>query len=340
VHNRWHPDIEPAASIRVGEEITLECEDGLAGQLTRASVHDDVVSIDHGKAHALAGPVYVEGAEPGDVLEVEFLAFEHGDFGFTAVFPGFGFLADLFPEPYLMKWDVTPDAATTPDLPGIRVPPAIFPGVVGVAPSHELMSEIRGREEELKARGGAVADEEPGSAIPKGLADGLRTIPPREIGGNLDTRQLIAGSRLFLPVHVPGALLSVGDVHYAQGDGESNGTGLEIAASVTIRAAIRKSPAWRTRFPSFETPPVPPRRRFGTTGMPVTPEGRNESLDLSLATRGALLDMLGHLTETYGFTREAAYCLISVAVDLHLSEIVDIPNPVVSALLPLDIFER
>lgn len=338
MHNRWHPDVEPAYTLRPGEELTLDCQDGLNGQLTRASTHEDIGRIDLGVAHALEGPVYVEGAEPGDLLEVELLGFEPGDFGFTCIVPGFGFLADLFPEPYLMKWDVAPDFATTPELPGVRIPAAIFPGVVGVAPSHELMAQMRRREEELRARGGAVADDDPGSAVPASAAGGLRTIPPRETGGNLDVRQLVAGSSLRLPVHVPGALLSLGDVHYAQGDGESNGTALEIGAQVTIRAGLVKSPGYRPRFPAYETPGEQPRRCFATTGMPVSPDGRNESMDLTLSARGALLDMIGYLSATYGFSREAAYCLASVAVDLRLSEVVDVPNPVVSALLPLDIF--
>jgi formamidase len=339
VHNRWHPDLEPAVSARPGDEITLRCQDGLAGQLTRESTHADILRIDLDLAHALEGPVYVEGAEPGDLLEVEFLAFEPSSFGFTCIVPGFGFLADLFTEPFLVTWDVGREFATAGQLPGVRVPAAIFPGVVGVAPSHELLAEVRRREEELRARGGAVADDAPGSAVPPEIAAGLRTIPPREIGGNLDTRQLIAGSRLLLPVQVPGALLSLGDVHYAQGDGESCGTALEVAAAVTFRVGVVRNPAWRPRFPVYENPGEPPRRAFATTGMPLTPDGRNESLDLTLATRAALLEMIGYLESTHGFSREAAYCLVSVAVDLRLSEIVDVPNPVVSALLPLDIFE-
>ena len=338
MHNRWHPDIEPTYTLRPGDELVLDCQDGLNGQLTRASTHEDIGRIDLGVAHAMEGPVYVEGAEPGDLLEVESLRFEPDSFGFTCIVPGFGFLADLFPEPYLMKWDVAPDFATTPDLPGVRIPAAIFPGVVGVAPSRELMAEMRRREEDLRARGGAVADDAPGSAVPGSAAAGLRTIPPRETGGNLDVRQLVTGSRLLLPVHVPGALLSLGDVHYAQGDGESNGTALEIAARVTIRVGLVKSPGFRPRFPAYETPGEERRRCFATTGMPVSPDGRNESMDLTLSGRGALLDMIGYLSATYGFSREAAYCLASVAVDLRLSEVVDVPNPVVSALLPLDIF--
>ena len=339
MHNRWHPDIEPAFTIRPGDELTLDCEDGLNGQITGETTSEGIRGIDLGAAHPLTGPISVEGAEPGDLLEVELLAFEPAGFGFTCIVPGFGFLTDLFPEPYLMKWDVGPEQATTAELPGVRIPPSIFPGVVGVSPSHELMAEMRRREDELRARGGAVADDAPESAVPQSAARGLRTIPPREIGGNLDIRHLVAGSRLLLPVQVPGALLSLGDVHYAQGDGECNGTALEIAAQVTIRVGVFKSPTFRPRFPVYETPPEAPRRRLATTGMPVTPEGRNESLDLTLAARGALIDMIDYLSATYGFSRQAAYCLASVAVDLRLSEVVDVPNPVVSALLPLDIFE-
>jgi formamidase len=339
VHNRWHPDVEPEVVAQPGDVVTLRCIDGLNGQLIRDSTTEDVLAVDHGLPHAMAGPVYVEGAEPGDVLEVEIVSIAPGDFGFTAIFPGFGFLADLFPDPYLVKWDVTAEFATSPSLPGVRIPPAPFPGVVGVAPSHALLAEIRRREDELRARGGAVVDERPDRAVPAAAAGGLRTIPPRENGGNLDTRQLVAGSRLLLPVHVPGALLSLGDVHYAQGDGEVAGTGLEVAADVTVRVGVRKRPAWRPRFPAYETPPEPPRRWFATTGMPVTAEGRNESRDLTLAARAALLEMLGYLETAYGFEPEAAYCLASVTVDLRLSEVVDVPNPVVSALIPLDIFE-
>jgi formamidase len=338
VHNRWHPGLEPVATVAPGEALTLETEDGLAGQLGPGSTHEDAGSLDLGLGHPLAGPVCVEGAEPGDVLEIEFVAYEPADFGVTAVIPGFGYLADLFPDPYLVKWEIAGGCARSAELPGVAVPGATFAGVVGVAPSHERMARIRAREEELRARGGAVADELPESAVPPQAASGLRTIPPRELGGNLDIPQLIAGSRLLLPVDVPGALFSVGDLHFAQGEGEVCGTGIEVAGTVTVRFGLRKQPAWRPPFPTYETPGLPARRSFATTGIPVDAEGRNESLDLSLATRRALLVMLEHLTVERGFRREAAYALMSVAVDLRLSEVVDVPNPVVSALLPLDVF--
>jgi formamidase len=339
MHNRWHPDLEPVATVKPGEELTLETEDGLAGQLGPESSHEDAGSLDLGLGHPLAGPVHVEGAEPGDLLEVEFVAYRPADFGVTAVIPGFGYLADLFSDPYLVKWEIEGGRARSPELPDVAIPAATFAGVAGVAPSHETTARIRAREEELRARGGAVADDLPHTAVPPWAASGLRTIPPRELGGNLDVPQLVAGSRLLLPVDVSGALFSVGDLHFAQGEGEVCGTGIEVAGAVTVRFGLRKQPAWCPPFPVYETPGLPARPAFATIGLSVRENGRNESLDLSLAVRRALLAMLDHLTLERGLRREAAYALMSVAVDLRLSEVVDVPNPVVSALLALDVFE-
>lgn len=332
-HNRWHPDLEPVGEVDLGKEVQLETEDGLAGELTRASTHADAGGLDLGLAHPLTGPLYVRGAEPGDVLEVELAAYETADFGVTAVIPGFGFLADLFPDPYLVKWEIAAGLARSENLPGVEVPEETFAGVIGVAPSHAQLEDFRRREEELRARGQAVADELPEAAIPPAAAGGLRTIPPRETGGNLDIRQLVAGSRLWLPVAVPGALFSIGDLHFAQGDGEVCGTAIEVAGAVTVRFALHKTPGARPRFPSYETPARPGRRSFATTGIPV-----EAGMDLNAAARAALLEMIDHLERTYGFARPAAYALCSAVVDLRLSEVVDVPYPIVSALLPLDVF--
>jgi formamidase len=334
MHNRWHPDLEPAYRVAPGEELRLECEDGLAGQLTRASTHADAGALDLGLGHPLAGPVHVEGAEPGDVLEVEFLAYETADYGVTAVIPGFGFLADVFPEPYVVGWELAGGLARAPELPGVAVPEDTFAGVVGVAPSHDLLAAMRAREDAISRAGGPVAEQAPESAVPPEAADGLRTIPPRETGGNLDIRQLVAGSRLLLPVSVPGALFSIGDIHFAQGDGEVCGTGIEVAGAVTVRLSLSRSPAWRPRYPAYETPTRPARRSFATTGIPV-----DAGMDLTVAAREALLEMIAYLEARHGYAREAAYALCSVAVDLRISEAVDVPYPLVSALLPLDVFE-
>ena len=333
MHNRWHPDIEPLAEVDVDEEVRLETEDGLAGQLTRESTHADAGRLNLGLGHPLAGPLHVRGAKPGDVLEVQFLDYETADFGTTAVIPGFGFLADLFPDPYLVKWEIDGRLARAAELPGVAVPEATFAGVVGVAPSHALLEQFHVREETLRGRGQAVAAPFPEAAVPPTAADGLRTIPPRETGGNLDVRQLVAGSRLWLPVSVPGALFSIGDLHFAQGDGEVCGTAIEVAGAVTVRFGLLESPTGRTRFPSYETPARAGRASFATTGIPV-----DVGMDLNEAAREALLEMVAHLERTYGFERPAAYALCSAVVDLRISEVVDVPYPLVSALLPLDVF--
>ena len=336
-HNRWHPDLEPVASVEPGEEITLETRDGLDGQLTRDSTHEDAGLLDLGLGHPLTGPVWVAGAEPGDLLEVELVSYETVDFGVTAVIPGFGFLADVFPEPYVVHWEVRGGWARSPELPGVAVPEAAFAGVIGVAPSHALMEETRRREQAIANAGGPVADSMPDSALPATAASGLRTIPPREIGGNIDIRQLVAGSRLFLPVHVPGALFSIGDLHFAQGDGEVCGTAIEVAGTASVRFWVWKEHelVWRQRFPRYEAPPGRPRGpSLATTGIAL-----DVPMDVDAAAREALLEMIGFLEATYRFERAAAYALCSVSVDLRISEVVDVPYPLVSALLPLDIFE-
>ncbi len=337
-HNRWHPGVEPIARVAPGVETTLETRDGLDGQLGRTSTAADLASVRFGLSHPLTGPVFVEGAEPGDLLEIEILGYEHADFGITAFLPGFGFLADVFEEPYLVVWDLAEGVARSPALPGVAIPADPFAGVLGLAPSPASLVATRAREADLRRRGGLVAADDPDDAVPPEAADGLRTIPPRETGGNLDIRQLVAGSRLFLPVEVEGALFSAGDLHFAQGDGEVCGSAIEIAGAVTVRFGLRKQPAWLPRFAAFETPASLQRASYAATGIPLADDGTNAALDLNVAARRALLELIGYLQHERGLTREAAYILCSVAADLRVSEVVDAPNAVVSALLPLDVF--
>ena len=332
-HNRWHPALPPVATVAPGDEVTFDCTDGIGGQLTRDSTHADAGRLDLGAAHPITGPVFVEGAEPGTALEVEFLSYEPDDFGTTAVIPGFGYLADLFTEPYVVKWEIADGLARSEELPGVAVPEDMFAGVIGVAPSQERLAGYVAREEQLRSAGQPVADSMSEGAFPAAAADGIRTIPPRETGGNMDVRQLVAGSKLWLPVDVPGALFSIGDLHFAQGDGEVCGTAIEVAGSVTVRFAVHDVPA--PAFPAYETPGSRHvERSFATVGIPV-----EAGMDLNAAARAALLEMIGHLERSYGFERPAAYALCSACVDLRISEVVDVPYPLVSALLPLDVFE-
>ena len=347
-HNRWHPDIPPALEAEPGEEVVLQTRHALDGEVTPQTRAEDLRRVDLNLVHPLTGPVYVQGAEPGDLLEVHIREVEPARWGFTTIIPGFGFLRDLFPDPYIAHWNIQNGYAESPDLPGVRVPGAPFMGTIGVAPSRRLRQEILLREEELRRRGGAVLGPEPRGAVPDWeplASEGLRTIPPRENGGNLDIKQLTAGTRLLLPVFTQGALFSAGDAHFAQGDAECCGTAIEMDCTLHVEFRVLKGQAARRnlRFPIFErddyftTPEMAaPRRFLAATGMCIA-DGVNESENATLAARHALLNMVQLIMER-GWSREQAYAICSVAVDLKLSELVDVPNFVVSAFLPLDIF--
>jgi formamidase len=349
-HNRWHPDIPPVATIESGQVIGMETRDAIDGQVTPNTTAADLGRINMNVVHPLTGPVFVKGAEPGDLLEVTIVEIEPQPFGFTVQIPGFGFLRDLFPEPHIVRWAIASGFATSPDLPGVRIPGAPFMGVIGLAPSHELLVQINRREADLAGRGGMVLLPEAAGAVPADpvlACTAVRTIAPHETGGNVDIKQLTKGTTLRMPVYVPGALFSVGDAHFAQGDGESCGTAVEMAATCycsfnLIKGAararnIRDVQFYRSDY--FTTPEMAaPRRFFATTGQSYTREGVNHSEDATLAARNALLNMIDYLVAERGFTRQQAYAICSVAVDLKISELVDVPNFVVSAFLPLDIF--
>lgn len=350
-HNRWHPDIPPVATVEPGQVVGLETRDAFDGQLQPDSGVEDVGRINLDLVHPLTGPVFVNGAEPGDLLEVTIHDIEPQPFGFTVQAVGFGFLRDLFPQPHIVRWTIADGAATSADLPGVRIPGAPFMGVMGLAPSHELLERINSRETALAGRGGMVLLPETAGAIPadSGLAGrAMRTIAPHETGGNVDIKQLTAGTLLRIPVYVPGGLFSVGDAHFAQGDGECCGTAVEMAATCYCSFTLLKQVAAErqindvqfSRSEYFTTPEMAaPRRFFATTGQCTTRDGQARAEDASLAARNALLNMIDHLMAEYGYTRQQAYAICSVAVDLKISELVDVPNFVVSAFLPLDIFD-
>jgi formamidase len=348
-HNRWHPDIPPILRCDEGDEVVLETRDAFDGQMGPDASLEVVARPNLDRLHPLTGPVYIEGAEPGDLLDIEIVDIEPDSYGYTVEVPGFGFLRDEFPEPFKVSWDIAGGWATSRDLPGVRIPGAPFMGTIGLSPGHELLAATNAREQALLDRGGFVLPPSVASAVPGDphiAAHALRTIPPREQAGNIDIKQLSKGAHLFIPVDVPGALFSAGDAHYAQGDCETCGTAIEMNATLHVRFQVHKGEAARKRIrdPRFSRedyylPPefAAPRRFYATTGISVTRDGIDQSEDVSLAARNALLNMIDYLNER-GWTPQQAYAICSVAVDLKISQLVDVPNMLVSAFLPEDIF--
>ncbi len=369
-HNRFHPDIPPVANADPGDTAIFETRDAFDNQYGPGTVPADVPGADLGRVHPLTGPLFVNGAEPGDVLEVTVLKIEPGPdkFGYTVGFPGFGFLRDLFTDPFIAHWNLRQGHATSPDMPRIRIPFNGFPGTIGVAPGPGLLAAVLAREAALAAAGGFVLLPSTGSAVPASLCGVgapaeftcLRTIPPRENGGNMDVKGMVSGTRLLFPCYVPGCLLAIGDVHFAQGDGEVSGTAIEMNAIVTVRVKLRKGQAFMLQNrPAFEgeaqLKQIAPDKFYATIGYPLKAVGEvppqsahadlaeitplaNLSEDLTLAARDALRTMIAYLVDVKGLTPNQAYILTSVAVDLRIANLVDVPNYAVYAVLPLEVF--
>ena len=300
-HLGWDRANEPVLRVAPGESVAFETEDSSGAQLSADSTVADIGRLDFGKVNPVTGPVYVDGAEPGDALKVTVLDMTPSGWGWTANIPGFGLLADQFPEPALHVWRYdTASMAPAAYGPGGRVPLNPFMGTIGVAPA----------------------------------APGTHSIvPPRNVGGNMDIRDMTVGTELYLPVEVPGALFSVGDTHAAQGDGEICGTAIESPMGVALRFdLVRKA---GLRFPRFTTP-GPVSRHFDAKGYEVT---TGIGPDLMEATRAAVSDMVELIATTRHMTAVDAYLLCSVCGDLRISEVVDQPNWLVSFYFPRIVFE-
>jgi len=363
--NRIHQDIEMRARAKPGDTIVFETRNTADIDLAAEPLMGDSHGPPGSKVHPMTGPVYIEGTRSGDVLAIEILKVEPGKHGFTLLHP-IGFISDLFPVPHEIRWTLGKDWAESDALPGVRIPNAGFPGIVTVLPAAELSKTIARREAALFDAGGAAAPPEPVNATPISLCgpasdrknECLRTFPPREHGGNLDIRYLGTGATLYLPCYQDGCGLAIGDVHYAQGDGEVSGTAIEMDALVTVTTRVMKAGTTQGGI-HYEGPSrlleIPSKSFYATTGYPIKRAGdvppdlryleskkigalTNLSKDVSLAARNALIAMIDYLTTTKGLTREQAYMLASVAVDLRIGQLVDAPNVVVSAVLPLDIF--
>lgn len=342
-HNRFHPAIPPKQVLRSGDTITVPTLDGCDLQVTRETTAQDLLTMTMQRSHPMTGPFGIEGAEPGHVLEVEVIALEPADYGWTMLLPGTGHLRDLIAEPFLAHWEIADNRARSEQLPGITIAGRPFLGIMGVAPGAAEHMRYLARERALEAAGApqpsAVA------AIPAGEpidSEGLRTVGPRECGGNLDVKQLTAGSRFLVTVELPGANLALGDMHFAQGDGESMGTAIETCGEATVKVTLHEEPAFRPTTPAFSHPDTvedDSRGFFVTTGIPVDADGVNRWHHIGLAARNALLEMSAYLQAEHGLTEPQALILTSVAVDLRIGSIVNDPNTVVTASLPLAVFD-
>jgi acetamidase/formamidase len=297
----WDNSIEPALEVDDGTVVELHVRDASDEQIRADSGAEDVTKLDFDHVNPVSGPVFVKGAQPGDLLAVELLEFRPPEWGWTALIPGFGLLADEFPEPWLRISHVDAEAGRVRWSDDVSLPYRPFPGTIGVAPA------------------------EPG---PHPI------LPPSRWGGNLDTKHLVVGTTLFLPVGVEGALFSLGDTHAAQGDGEVCGTAIETAMNVTVRLSVRRD----VRIDA-------PQYRLAEGALAAAEQSAYHVCtavgpDLMKATKDAVRATIRRLEEEHGLAREEAYALCSVAVDLRIHEVVDAPNWVVGAFLPDDIFEK
>ncbi len=367
--NRLHPDIPMAASADPGEWIVMVGRDASDVHLEPGeySQRDSNPRAGLGVVHPLVGPVQINGAEAGDVIAVTIESITPAEVGYTSASPG-GFAGDLVgTDTRFIVWRLNDEYAESDALPGVRIPNASFPGVVTTLPGRGELETILEREQALADAGGNVLTPDTELAQPSSLcgeegtraAECLRTIPPREHGGNMDIRYIRPGVTVYLPCYIDGCGLAIGDFHYAQGDGEVAGTAIEMDGDITVTARIVDDPPDLSRGPHYEGPAqvlaIPSSRFYAVTGFPLKRKGEipreiayladakvadltNLSSDINLAARNALAAMIDHIVATYGYDRTQAYMIASVAVDLRIAQLVDVPNVGVTAILPLDIF--
>ncbi|WP_246795353.1 formamidase [Burkholderia perseverans] len=364
VHNRWHPDIPMACWVNPGDDFVLETYDWTGGFIKNDDSADDVRDIDLSIVHFLSGPVGVKGAEPGDLLVVDMLdigAKADSQWGFNGFFSktnGGGFLTDHFPSAQKSIWDFHGLYTSSRHIPGVNFAGLIHPGLIGCLPDPKLLETWNARETGLIATDPArvpplanppfAATAHMGSlsgdARAKAAAEGARTVPPREHGGNCDIKDLSRGSKVFFPVYVDGAGLSVGDLHFSQGDGEITFCGaIEMAGWVHMRVNLIKGgmAKYGIRNPVFQPSPITPAYHdyLIFEGISVDESGGQHYLDVTVAYRQACLNAIEYLKK-FGYSGAQAYSLLGCApVQGHISGVVDIPNACATLWLPTGIFD-
>jgi formamidase len=376
-HNRWHPDIPAVASVNPGDVFRIECKDWTDGQIKNDDSPDDIKDVDLTVVHVLSGPIWVNGAQPGDILVVDILdigALPNDEWGFTGIFAkenGGGFLVDHFPQANKAIWEFEGIYTKSRHIPGVRFPGIPHPGLIGCAPSAELLATWNKREKTLvdnnperRTYGAGInmdgmpvlaALPNPQNAMLGTLAtsefervaaEAARTVPPREHGGNCDIKNLSKGTKIYFPVYVEGAKLSMGDIHFSQGDGEVSFCGaIEMAGYLDLHVDIIKGGMDKYAMinPIFKPGPVEPRfsEYLVFEGISVDEfSGEQYFMDVHIAYRRACLNAIEYLKK-FGFTGEQAYLLLSAApVEGRVSGIVDIPNACCTVAIPTEIFDQ
>lgn len=364
IHNRWHPDIPMARTVKPGDDFKIECYDWTGGQIADDDNAADVRDVDLSQVHFLSGPIGVEGAEPGDLLLVDILdigAFSDSLWGFNGFFSrknGGGFLTDHFPEAQKSIWNINGMFTKSRHVPGVEYAGLIHPGLIGCLPSGPMLEEWNTREK-------ALFDSDPGRTPPlatlpyaetahmgkltgegkaRAAAEGARTVPPREHGGNCDIKDLSRGAKIYFPVYVKDAGLSVGDLHFSQGDGEITFCGaIEMAGWIHLRVNLIKGgmAKYGVKNPLFKPSPITPKYDdyLIFEGISVDEQGKQHYLDVHIAYRQACLNAINYL-EKFGYSRAQAYAILGTApCQGHISGVVDIPNACATLWLPTDIFE-
>jgi formamidase len=364
LHNRWHPDIPMVATVKPGQEFRVECVDWTGGQIEDDDSATDILEVDLTKVHYLSGPIAVEGAQPGDLLKVDILdvgVLPDSQWGFTGLFAkenGGGFLTEHYPEARKACWNFSGIYANSRHIPGVEFAGIMHPGLIGCLPSKELLKTWNDRESGLfatdpertpplcalpyepTAHMGAMKGPERDAAA----AEAARTVPPREHGGNCDIKNLSRGSTIYFPVYVEGGGLSMGDIHFSQGDGEITFCGaIEMAGYLDIRVDIVKNgvAAYGIKNPVFKPSPMEPNYNnfLMFEGISVDEEGGQHYLDATIAYRQACLNCIEYLKK-FGYTGEQAYAILGTApVEGRISGIVDIPNACATLAVPTDIFD-
>jgi formamidase len=372
-HNRWHPDIPPVVAVRPGQSFRVHCREWFDGAIHNDDSAEDVRDAPLTTVHALSGPFAVQGAEPGDLLVVDILdvgpipqedsgPLAGQGWGYTGIFAkqnGGGFLTDYFPDAYKAIWDFSGQRATSRHIPGVSFTGLTHPGMMGTAPSAALLAKWHEREGALRATDpnrvpplslppepqDAILGSLTGADFERVAAEAARTAPPRENGGNQDIKNLTKGSRVFYPVFVPGANLSVGDLHFSQGDGEITFCGaIEMGGFLDLHLDLIKG-GMATYGVSENAIFLPGNNNpqysqwLAFSGISVTLDGEQRYLDSQLAFQRACLHAIDYLTK-FGYSPEQAYLILGAApIEGRFSGVVDIPNSCATVYIPTEIFD-